>query len=436
VPDDVERAAGSVPPPSESAVESGADSDAPVVYTPPAHRVIRLAERQPLDDEAIDERPGRASFLGRTSPRGPQLGPAPPSSKVIAMVVGGVLGVAALNVWLVDRARTAQSNPDGNAENEELFEIGSVLTAQGSLAQIDPGANTVPTDSASHKGEEGDLEGFAPPDDSAKDHAKDKATPKVKAPATVLDAINASCSTATVDGLSRQIIQEGRCLDPDAFAPVPSRKNLQVGSQVFFYLETPARDHLLKILDAHPKLTMVVNSALRTIPQQYILSKWGAGKRCGVELAATPGESNHESGLALDVREPGTWKPFFEAEGFRWLGPTDKVHFEYRGPGSVDHTGMDVLAFQRLWNRNHADDMIQMTGRFDGETEARLRKAPPAGFPVGAKCGKVEAKPPPPAPKADKNAKADADKPSKSDKTSKTDKSATKKKITKTSAHK
>jgi len=167
---------------------------------------------------------------------------------------------------------------------------------------------------------------------------------------------------------------------------VPGRKNLVKGAQVFLFLEAPARDALIRALDGHPNRTLTVNSALRTIPQQYLLSRWAATKRCGITVAAVPGESNHESGLALDVREPGTWRPLLEKEGFKWMGQSDKVHFDFRGGGSVDHTGLDVLAFQRLWNRNHADDKIGETGHFTADTEARLNKAPAGGFAIGPVC--------------------------------------------------
>ncbi|MFO0611030.1 MAG: M15 family metallopeptidase [Polyangiaceae bacterium] len=378
------------------------ESDGAVVYTPPSQRVIVIDDDAPEQDAYPPPRS-----------RGPQLGPAAPSAKAIGLVVGGVLALAALNVWLLDRARSP-SEPDAPA-------AAAAPSGTPWLEAAAEGAIVPPAEAASARGEGGELEDLAPSDDRKPD-AKDKAKKSTgKAPTTVLEAIAAGCSTSSVDGLSRQIIAEGRCIDPDAFAPVPARKNLTVGSQVFLYLEAPARDHLLKVLDAHPTKTLVVNSALRTIAQQYLLSKWGANKSCGVELAATPGESNHESGLALDVREPGTWRPLLEAEGFRWLGPTDKVHFDYRGPGSVDHTGMDVTAFQRLWNRNHADDPIRVSGKFDAETEARLKKSPPGGFPVGAQCRRSEGTKPPPvaaAPKAN-------DKPAKADKSDKKKKAST-----------
>lgn len=203
---------------------------------------------------------------------------------------------------------------------------------------------------------------------------------------TVRDAAARSCSTSAVDGLSRQIIAQARCLDPKAFVSVPRRPNLSVASNVFLYLDAPARDHFLKVLDANPKKTMKVHSALRTVAQQYLLRRWAVGKRCGIELATPPGESNHESGLGLDISEPGAWRNALEAEGFRWLGSIDRVHFDYKGPGAASRANVDVKAFQQLWNRNHRDDLLPENGRYTPATESRLEKSPASGFSLGPRC--------------------------------------------------
>ena len=140
--------------------------------------------------------------------------------------------------------------------------------------------------------------------------------------------------------------------------------------------------------DAHPDRTLKVHSALRTVAQQYLLSRWAVGKRCGVQLANRPGESNHETGLALDVGEHAAWRPVLESEGFHWLGSIDRVHFDYVGAGATHHDGLDVRAFQRLWNRNHPEDSIAETGHYDEATERRLKRSPAGGFPSGARCGR------------------------------------------------
>lgn len=217
------------------------------------------------------------------------------------------------------------------------------------------------------------------------------ATPKHYA--TVQQAAIESCTTASVDGLSRQIIAQARCIKPNAFVPLPSRPNLVIASQVFPYLELEARDKLLKALDSKPKVKMTVNSALRTVAQQYLVWRWSATKRCGVPLATPPGESNHEIGIALDIAEAGTWRPALEAQQFKWLGASDRVHFDYKGgTSSPQGTATDVLAFQKLWNKNHPGDKINEDGRYSPAVEQRLRQSPPDGFAQGPSCTKPPTK--------------------------------------------
>ncbi len=203
---------------------------------------------------------------------------------------------------------------------------------------------------------------------------------------TVKQAAANSCSTSSVAGLSKQIIAQSRCIDPNAFVRVPERPNLVKRAGVFLYMAAPARDRLLSALDANRKKTLVVTSALRTVAQQYLLSSWGSNHRCGIELAALPGKSNHESGLALDISHPETFRSALEAHGFAWLGAKDRVHFDYRGKGAVARNAIDVMAFQQLWNKNHPEDRISENGRYTSQTERRLMKSPASGFALNPQC--------------------------------------------------
>ena len=203
---------------------------------------------------------------------------------------------------------------------------------------------------------------------------------------TVATAVSSSCATSSVKGLSLQIIAEGKCISPGAYVKVPDLDNISFGPNVFPYLEKPARDKLVAALKANPGKSLSVNSMLRTVAQQYLLYRWGKLGKCGIGLAATPGNSNHETGLAMDVNEYTSWKTVFSNHGFKWFGNSDKVHFDYVGAGAKSYKGIDVLAFQRLWNRNNPGDKISEDGDWGPNTEARMKKAPAAGFAKGAEC--------------------------------------------------
>lgn len=174
-------------------------------------------------------------------------------------------------------------------------------------------------------------------------------------------------------------------MKPGTLTRIDKTPGLSLGSAVFPYLQTPAAKALIAAQKARGT-TMSINSALRTLPQQYLLYQWFQQNRCGIGLAAKPGTSNHESALAVDVDDNVGWRTAMSNNDFRWLGASDPVHYDYVGGGRIALTGLSVLAFQRLWNRNNAGDKISEDGAYGPATEQRLAKAPVGGFPKGASC--------------------------------------------------
>lgn len=203
---------------------------------------------------------------------------------------------------------------------------------------------------------------------------------------TVGEAMQNTCSTGSVRGLSLQIIEQGNCISPGAFVELPALDNVAYGENVFPFLEQPARDAFVAAAQS-TDLQMTVNSMLRSVAQQYLLYRWYQTGRCDIGLAAVPGNSNHETGLAFDTSQYSAWRSTLEAHGFSWFGSADDVHFDYEGAGAVDYRGTDVKAFQILWNRNHPDDPIDEDGDWGPQTEARMAMAPADGFALGPDCG-------------------------------------------------
>lgn len=205
--------------------------------------------------------------------------------------------------------------------------------------------------------------------------------------ATVADAISSECSTASIRGLSQQLVDEVQCDHPGTFERIDDIGNLQLGAAVFPWLQTAAAEALRDVASRRDA-SMTVNSAYRTLAQQLMLYRWyREGRRCGIALAASPGTSNHEEALAVDISDYSAWRTSFQAGGFTWLGGSDPVHFDYTGGGeTVALNEMSVLAFQRLWNRNHPDDRLDEDGDYGTETEKRILKSPASGFQIGAHC--------------------------------------------------
>lgn len=195
-------------------------------------------------------------------------------------------------------------------------------------------------------------------------------------------AVTSSCSTATVRGLSIQIAQELECMSPTNLVSLsPSSRIKFASSAVLPYMHSKAKADLIAAGNA---ATLSVNSGFRTVAQQYLLYRWDQLGRCGISVAAAPGRSNHESGRAVDL---GNWSSRVGTMGaHHWAHdvPGDPVHFD--NTRSPDNRGDDVMAFQRLWNRNHPGDKISVDGDYGPQTAARLKLAPATGFPKGAFC--------------------------------------------------
>ncbi len=223
-------------------------------------------------------------------------------------------------------------------------------------------------------------------------------------------AVATTCTTSSVKGLSTQLVEEIQCLRPGAMKKIDGLAGLKLGASVFPYLQTPAADALIAAQKAR-NVTMEVNSGLRTLPQQFLLYRWYQTGRCGISLAASPGKSNHESAIAVDIQDNAAWRTALQGKGFRWLGANDPVHYDFTGKGAVDLKGLSVEAFQRLWNRNHPEDKIEEDGSYGTATEQRLAKAPAGGFPIGAKCDEGATPKPAPMSPTETNAIPDAEEP-------------------------
>ncbi len=203
---------------------------------------------------------------------------------------------------------------------------------------------------------------------------------------TVEQAVSAGCSTSQVKGLSLQIVAQQNCLIPNALSEVPSGSNISIGSNIFPYMQTAARDALVKAAKAKPSTTMTVSSMFRSLAQQYLLYRWYLAGKCSITLAAKPGNSAHETGRALDISEYSTWKSTLESNGFSWQGSNDPWHYTYVGSGTHDLSGTSVKAFQMLWNINNPGDLIDEDGIYGPQTEARLKASPAGGFAIPPNC--------------------------------------------------
>jgi len=200
--------------------------------------------------------------------------------------------------------------------------------------------------------------------------------------ATVADFTSTGCSTAVVIGLSKQISDEVACIDPTSLvAFAPSTRLTLSSNAVLPYLSKKAGEDLVAASNVG---SIQINSAFRTIAQQYLLYRWFQNGRCGITAAARVGRSNHESGRSIDVANWSSRITTLRNKGWGHTVPGDEVHFDHLA--SPDTRGIDTKAFQRLWNRNNPNDKIAEDGAYGPQTEARLKKSPSTGFALGPTC--------------------------------------------------
>jgi N-acetylmuramoyl-L-alanine amidase len=182
--------------------------------------------------------------------------------------------------------------------------------------------------------------------------------------------------TVIVNGLSQQLIYQINLIVPNALVSFDDL-NVELGDAAFPFVPPAGKEALRKAIEKRG-VTMVVNSAYRTLAQQMLL--FNERHNNGNPVAA-PGRSNHQSGLALDIEDRDGWEPYLSPLGWEPLAG-DPPHVDYHGDGAVDRRETTILAFQQLWNKNHPNNKILDDGEFGPATEAALNKSPSIGFAI------------------------------------------------------
>ena len=207
---------------------------------------------------------------------------------------------------------------------------------------------------------------------------------------SVGEQVTSSCSTITVKGLSQQLIDQMNCLDPGVMKSFDGAPDLSYGAVVFPYQQGPATDALTAVA-ANNGGTMPISSALRSVPQQYLLYEWYQRGLCNANLAASPGRSNHNGGLAVDIGDSSVWRTPMRNASYVDNVSGEPWHFYYSGAGGKDVRNLSVLAFQQLYNWNFPQNEITEDGLYGPQTETALVASPAEGFAEQPSCQAVMA---------------------------------------------
>ncbi|MGV3621952.1 MAG: carboxypeptidase regulatory-like domain-containing protein [Archangium sp.] len=182
------------------------------------------------------------------------------------------------------------------------------------------------------------------------------------------------CSTSIASGLRDQLVEELNCIQPNLMVNFTgSHTNLHSG--VNPWLAAGASSALKSATNAKNDF-ITISSAYRTVAEQYLLYRWQGS--CGIQVAAAPGASNHQSGRAIDTPNYSYWRTALTNAGWTWLGSSDVVHFDHFA--SPNNASKSVLAFQRLWNKNNANKLVE-DGIWGPASNSAMASSPTSGFP-------------------------------------------------------
>lgn len=195
------------------------------------------------------------------------------------------------------------------------------------------------------------------------------------------ELVRTHCDTGSLLGLSKQIAQQLMRSVPAASVTDVGPHVVIAGPSTITYLQRSAGDALIAAIKEFGSKPRLVH-ALRVLPQQYAVSEWYLHKRCGIPLAAAPGTSPHELGVAIDIQDHFEWIQVLRKHNWQWRGQADPAHFNYHGPNDPDFGKYSIMAFQRVWNTHTADPQKHLTtdGVLGPKTLSALQVSPVVGF--------------------------------------------------------
>lgn len=194
-------------------------------------------------------------------------------------------------------------------------------------------------------------------------------------------AAQETCGTPDelVAGLSRQLVDAIECLRPGTLGEIPLDETL--------HMLSPDRPNLLdtraiadlRAAAAAGDRPMVVRWGYRDVGLQQLF--WLQDQYQGCAVAARPGNSNHQNGLAVDLDDWQYWEPIMRAHGWENNLANDRVHFDYQRASDIGLGPFSLYAFQELWNANHPEATLPLSGELDAETDEALASADLEGLP-------------------------------------------------------
>jgi N-acetylmuramoyl-L-alanine amidase len=183
-----------------------------------------------------------------------------------------------------------------------------------------------------------------------------------------------SPTTNLLNALDKQLIAEMLDLAPGALVDISKMPGLVLADSAAHPYLVPAAAKALQKAIASGGINLTANSIYRTLAQQMLLFQ---NKDLFEIVAAPPGDSNHNGGLAIDIEEPYWWEIFLRVQGWKKLGDWDRMHFDFPAANIRE---LSIKAFQRLCTKNGIS--LSVDGGLGDRTMAALRQTPIEGFEI------------------------------------------------------
>lgn len=192
----------------------------------------------------------------------------------------------------------------------------------------------------------------------------------------VIQAIQ-GCSTGQIKGLSKQVLDN--ILAQNILTKIDHPLIHCSGNQNNPYLQSTAYAYLVKAVENRNR-DLVINSCLRTVMQQWMLREQYEQSICGIRAAAPPGQSNHQSGLSIDIEDARGWKPYLRKFNWIWIGVFDPMHFDFKLGKPINLARLQILEFQKLWNQHNPKSQLKEDGMWGAKTAKAVSLSPSQGF--------------------------------------------------------
>ncbi|UJB73014.1 peptidoglycan-binding protein (plasmid) [Acaryochloris sp. 'Moss Beach'] len=186
-----------------------------------------------------------------------------------------------------------------------------------------------------------------------------------------------SCNTGLIRGLSVQVLEKLIQEKPGVLSRI-NHSLIRVSPNQNPYVQVKAYQALVRAVESRGTV-LNITSCMRTPMQQHLLYQQYRRGSCNIPLAAPPPRSNHNSGLAIDTGDYGSWRSTLERYGWRWYGSGDPYHFTYAA-GGPKLGNLQVEIFQKLWNQYNPNDRITVDGLWGPTTASRVDRSPATGF--------------------------------------------------------